>query len=171
MQGTKATTAARSAIAVLEGLDMFNELMKAETRRQGFELDYDARTGVVVFNTSFTVPKPLGLSLTTQERIAATKDIQNVAGGTDTTPALNYIEGVYRTEPATDRKKVVVVLSDGEDPRPDDLASAIQALRTRGVLVYPIYLESEVVDNQGVRIDNVSDLPSIFAQRVKDSLL
>lgn len=170
MQGSKARMAARSAIAVLEGLDMFNELVKTESRQQGIDLDYDARTGVIVFNSNFTVPKPLGLSLSTQERIAATKDIQHVVGGTDTTPALDYILETYRTDPAADRKKVVVVLSDGEDPRASELANTIQALRTRGVLVYPIYLQSDVVDNQGVRIDNVADLPTVFAERVKDSL-
>jgi hypothetical protein len=171
MGGTKARMAARSAIAVLEGLDMFNELVKTESRQQGFELDYDARTGVIVFNSSFSVPKPLSLSLTTQERIAATTGIQQTRGGTDTTPALEYILDSYKTEPATDRKKVVVVLSDGKDPRAGQLATTVQSLRARGVLVYPIYLQSEVVDNQGVRIDNVNDLPEAFAQRVRDSLL
>lgn len=170
MRGTKAQLAAQGSIAVLEGLDMFNQRVQEESRAQGFELDYDARTGVIVFNDSFQVPKELGLSLTMKERVAATKNIQAASGGTNTTPALDHIITYYQTDPAADRKKVVVVLSDGEDPQANSLASAMANLRNQGVLVYPIYLQSDVVDSQGVRIDDVSTLPEAFAQRVQDSL-
>lgn len=169
--GTKARLAAKGAIATLEGLDMFNEMVAEQLRQQGFSLDFDARSGVIAFSDSFSVTKPLGLSLSVKERIEATRGIRATNGGTNAGPALGYIRAGYQADPAQDRKKVVVLLTDGEDNYPDAVATEIKALRDEGVLVYPIYIQSPVVDSAGVRIDDVSQLPEELSKKVQESFV
>ena len=172
--GTKAKLAAEGAVTVLEGLDMFNDMVAEESRRQGFDLDFDARSSVITFSSgmpSYEVPKQLGLSLSYQERVEATKGIRQTGGGTDASPALHYINDYYAGDPAMARKKVVVLLTDGEDRNPQGVAGEVKALRNNGVLVYPIYIQSDIVDSAGMRLDNISQLPEELSKRVQESLL
>lgn len=167
----KAKLANTAIVTALEGLDMFNEMVAEQSRQHGFKLDYDARSGVISFDDSFKVNKPLGLSLTLKDRVDATRNIRSNYGGTNAGPALEYIKNNYLTEPAADRKKIIVFLTDGEDQYPDSVAREISQLRQLGVNVFPIYIQSEVVDSRGVRIDNISELPEELSRKVQESLI
>jgi hypothetical protein len=163
--------AAKAALVLMEGLDMFNEMVREESAARGMELDYDARTAVVAFGSNSQVLKPLSNSLTTKERVEVTQTIRAAEGGrTMGSLGLEPIVQEYQARPAADRKKVVTFLTDGLDYNPSELVKRIKYLRGQGVLVYPIYIGTPVVDPAGIRLDDVSQLPDILAGQVERSL-
>jgi len=172
MQGTKARVAAESAVAVLEGLDDFNQMVQETSKSLGYELDYDARTAVVTFGDDARVTKPLGLTLTTKERMQAIDGIQNPSSS-DTRDylALNKVLDFYSSEPSADRKKIVVVLTDGKSGSVGKLGEMLASLKQVPNLgVYAIGIEDDSAEinyaPNGKTIQNVNELPDTLSTMV-----
>lgn len=172
MQGTKAYVAAESTVAVLEGLNDFNNMVAEQSRAVGYELDYDARTAVVTFGASAVTTKPLANSLTIPERVQAVTGIQQ-ANGSSTADylGLDNVLDEYRIRPELARKKVVVVLTDGQSSSISSLQERLVALRKiPNLSVYAIGIQDENAEvnyaPNGKTIQSVEALPDTLANMV-----
>jgi len=172
MEGTKSRVAAESAVAVLEGLDDFNQMVQETSKSLGYELDYDARTAVVTFGDDAQITKPLGLTLTTKERIQAVRGIQNPSSSsTCDYLALGKVLDFYNSEPSTDRKKIVIVLTDGKSSDSSEL-SQVQLLlgQIPNLGVYAIGIEDDSAETNytphGKTIQKVDELPDTLSAMV-----
>lgn len=172
MEGTKSKVATESAVAVLEGLDDFNQMVQETSKSLGYELDYDARTAVVTFGDDAQITKPLGLTLTTKERIQAVRGIQNPSSSsTCDYLALGKVLDFYNSEPSTDRKKIVIVLTDGKSSDTSELSQVQLLLRKIPNLgVYAIGIEDDSAETNyaphGKTIQNVAQLPDTLSTMV-----
>jgi uncharacterized protein YegL len=171
MSGTKSKVAAESAVAVLEGLDDFNQQIAETSQSLGYELDFDARTAVLTFSDGVATAKPLGKSLTVKERISAVGGIQNVRGGTADFLGIDAVAEHYAREPADDRKKVIIVLSDGESNDTSKLSVALgKVKKVPGMNVFAVGIESPDAEKNyapnGKTIQNVSELPATLSTMV-----
>lgn len=172
MEGTKSRVAAESAVAVLEGLDDFNQMVQETSRSLGYELDYDARTAVVTFGDNATVTKPLGLTLTTRDRIEAVAGIQTPSSN-DTCDylGLGKVLDFYAANPSGDRKKVVIVLTDGISGDVSELQKVLSSLKQVPDLgIYAIGIEDDSAETNyaphGKTIQNVAELPDTLSAMV-----
>jgi len=172
MEGTKARVAAESTVAVLEGLDDFNQMVQETSNSLGYELDYDARTAVVTFGDDSRVTKPLGLTLTTKERIQSIDGIQSPSSS-DTRDylALSKVLDFYNREPSIGRKKIVIVLSDGKSSNLSELGEVLSSLKQVPDLgVYAIGIEDDSAETNyaphGKTIQNVAELPDTLSNMV-----
>lgn len=140
MQGKPAQAAAASAVIMLEALAGMERDIKATEEEHGISLDdFDIRTGLYAFGTEAKCLKELSSSLSDRERIDAYQACQQDMGGTSDFLAL---EAITALPVDADRKRVVIVVSDGESHDKNRARQAIDKLRRDGAFVYGIALGS-----------------------------
>ena len=168
----KSRVAAESAVAVLEGLNDFNNTVTEQSRSLGYELDYDARTGVVAFGDEAVITKPLGKSLTVKERVNSVKDVLAASlGGTNDYLGLDVIIEQYQNDPEPTRKKVIVVVTDGGTSNQAELTKRLQSLSLiPGLSVYAIGIQDTNAEvsyaPNGQTILDVRELPDTLSKMV-----
>lgn len=146
MQGQKAVYQRRSAIAVMEALKEFSDMLDDE--RAALSLDLDVNTELRSFGVSegTRLYKPLSKELTERQRIEFFKGLLETSGGTNDYDALAEIEKNVREKIAQDstyatelksgkRREIVIVLSDGDSGNVAEAQRRCKNLRELGVKV------------------------------------
>ncbi|MEI6325205.1 MAG: hypothetical protein WCO91_07140, partial [Gemmataceae bacterium] len=133
MEGVRTLEARKAALIFLEGLSAFQKDIESRQQQGSIDLDWDVRSYVYAFSTGAELIKPLTSSLTEKERLDVFSSISNPAGTTEDFMALESIcEGIkleLGSKPENkNRRRIVIVLTDGESVNPERLASSINEL-------------------------------------------
>ncbi len=167
----KSAAAAASAIIMLEALaGMERDIQQAEADT-GIELDLDIRTALYTFDDESKCLKPLSAGLSDTERLSVRRSIMQPGGSTADFLALQDIATIPRE---SDRKRVIMVVSDGESNDPDAASAAIRRLRDQGDVVFGIGIGSNAASKLyaplGRRVDNPNDLPDVVQSFIESTL-
>lgn len=146
MQGQKAVYQRRSAIAVMESLKEFSDMLDYE--RAVLSVDLDVQTELRAFGVpeGTKLYKPLSKELTEKQRIEFFKGLLETSGGTNDYDALADIEKDVREKITQDstyaaelqsgkRREIVIVLSDGDSGNAVEAQRRCKNLRELGVKV------------------------------------
>jgi Mg-chelatase subunit ChlD len=180
MGGQKAEMAAASGAIMLEALNQFQEQITESEVSHRVNLGLDIRTQVSIFGSDSTDIKPLSGTLTEKNRldtfVAATAAD---AGGTGDYLTLeqiisSYDETLSAEDNAEGRKRLVIVLTDGESDNKDRASASIKALRSRGFLVHAISIGSpaaaQLYSPSGREIRDPGDLPAALIELLESEI-
>lgn len=167
----KSTAAATSALILLEALaGMERDVVEAE-KQTGIELDLDIRTALYTFTSEQECLKPLSPGLSDAERLNARQSILQPSGSTADFLALDEVAAI---PVESDRKRIVIAVSDGESDDSDRAAHAIQRLKQQGVEVFGVGIGSDAATRlyapSSRRVDNPSDLPDVLQSFIESTL-
>lgn len=151
MWGRPAAAAADAAIIMLEGLAGAQRDIERAEQELGAPLDLGIRTALIAFDASATLVKPLAGALSDDARRALHAEILHPAGGTNDAAALRLASeqlGVAAAPeaPARDgveRRRIVILVSDGDSNDPAASLAELRALRGAGVEVFGIGIGSD----------------------------
>ncbi len=170
----KAQAAADSGLIMLEGMAAMQRDVKAAEEQHGIELDMNIRTACYSFGgtaNSVVCHKPLSEGLTERQRLETYHGVASPGGGNHDSIILHDLDKLP-DEP--DRRRILIVLSDGEA---DDSAAArrsIERLRAKGWSVYGIAIGSEAAETlyapDSKRVDDPTLLPEAFGTLVEETL-
>ena len=171
MRGEKSHAAASSAVICLEALAGVQRDIEEFREATGIDAEVDIRTAVYTFNDTIDEAKPLSHGLDMKQRLDTYGLILSPDLGNADTHAL---QKVLDLPPETDRKRILVVVSDGEA---DDKALArtrVEELRHSGWQVYGVSIGSEAAvelySPHSRRIDDPSLLPETMKQFIEETL-
>src|SRR3989338_6817293 len=140
-EGSKMPMDRKSAILFLEALADFQKEIRDAEYESGVSLGLEVRTETRAFGDFGDAElKPLSPDLSEKDRIAIWKRLHKGTGGTPDYLSLETIEKSltpeYEEELRSKRKrKVVVVLSDGESQDAARVQSSCEKLRQKGIIV------------------------------------
>lgn len=145
MQGAAAEAAADAALIILESLAGVMRDIAAEERVLGIDLQLSLRTALIVFDSTPTVVKPLSGALDDRVRRQMHAEIRSPRGSTNDAAALEVaakefgIQTNRRSVHANiQRRRVLIVVSDGGTDDGGSASKQIRALRAQGVSVFGI---------------------------------
>lgn len=173
-EGTKAKNAASCTLVFLEGLDGIEKDIEEAEAEFGVSLDISIRSAVYGFGNEAQLLKPLSPRLDTKERLGSyNAACQPTNEGTADYLALQAINNEPRED--EDRRRIIVVLSDGESNDVDIATEAVGDLRSSpNTLVYGISIGSdaavELYSPNARRVDNPDDLPAALAALLEETL-
>jgi Mg-chelatase subunit ChlD len=169
--GGKREAAAASSVICLEGLAAMQRDIEAAEIEAGMDLALDIRTAIYTFNGEVLNPKPLGHHLSEKERLDTYAQVANPTGNNADSVALNLIEGLA-TEP--DRRKILVVLSDGEADDKTAARASVNRLRAKDWQVYGIAIGSKdaevLYEPDSRRVDDPTKLPEAIQTLIQSNL-
>ena len=182
MQGVAAALASDAMIIMCEGLaGVARDVADAE-RVGGVPLDLDIRVALIVFDSTVEVVKPLSAGMSDAVRIAVHGALREPRGSTNdgaalrtaaTTLGLEAGSGHPTTEPL-ERRRVVILVTDGGSNDPLAAGQATQRLRRAGIRVHAIGLGAgDTVVRYAPdarRIDDVQALPDALRALVVDEV-
>jgi len=167
----KHVAAARAALIALEGLAAIERDIAEAERQNTMNLELDVRTGLYTFRTSATCLKQLGPGLSDRERLSVRSSLLSPRGTTADDLALRAIDEVKR-EPG--RRRIVIVITDGESNEPSATNREIRKLRRAGDLVFGIGIGPEAVIDlyapNATRIIDPADLPAAVRSLIESSM-
>lgn len=172
--GGKAANAASCTLIFLEGLAGVQADIEEAEAQYGVELDVSIRSGVYGFGNSAHVLKPLSEKVDTKERLDTYQAARQPLGeGTSDFLALEAINGEPSQDP--DRRRIIVVLSDGESDGVERATSAVATLRSSpNTTVYGISIGSDAAVTlyapDSRRCDNPDDLPQTLETLLEETL-
>lgn len=183
MQGEPAHMAASSAMIFTEGLDLFEQRIREVESQERVQLGLDVRTQVVSFGSSANILKELSPALTEKERLDIYSDVAAAnGGGTADYLALEKIiadheastQSASSTPPATERKRLVIVETDGNSSDPARATAAIARLRELGFSVLGVGIIDQSAESlyapDGRTISDPSQLPDALVSILETSL-
>jgi hypothetical protein len=155
-----ADAAAQSAIILMEGLSAMQRDIEATEAADDTDLELDIQTALYTFGSQAECIKPLSKNLSDKNRLDIVHKVKTIQGTTADYLALQEIAEIPR---AADRQRFVIVATDGRSDN-DAASRAAQAkLRTQGVSVYGIGINSDeataLYAPHARRIDSASELP------------
>lgn len=174
MGGEKAEAAAASTLIFLEGLSALQADIEEAEAVHGVELGLTIRSSVYTFDTDTKNRKPLSPELDTRERIESFQAVASAGGGaTADFLALEAIANEPHTD--TERRRVIVVITDGESDDPERAGRAIQALRSQPqTFIHAISIGSQdAVDlyaPNAKRNDDPATLPEAIEALLEETL-
>ncbi len=182
MLGAPAEAAADAALIMLESLAAVERDIAAEERALGIDLELALRTALIVYDTEAVVVKALSGSLDDHTRRRMHAEIRAPRGSTNDSVALEAAAhelrvGALQERPSDglERRRVVILVSDGGT---DDSARAhtrLQGLRAAGVKVFGIGIRtSDLVTRfapDGIRLDDPTLLPLVLEELIRASRL
>lgn len=167
----RSKAAASSAVIVLEGLAAMQRDVEAAEEEAGMDLDLDIRTALYTFNGEVDCPKPLSHHLTEKERLDAYQLVASPGGDNADSVVLKMIEDITIE---SDRRKVLVVLSDGEADDTDASRRSVERLRKNGWQVFGIAIGStaaeELYSPDSKRVDDPKNLPEAIQTLIQSNL-
>ncbi|MBK0418159.1 VWA domain-containing protein [Leucobacter sp. CSA1] len=187
MQGLPAEAAADAALVMLEALaGVERDIAEAELA-SGVELDLEIRTALIVFDASAVVVKPLAGALDDASRRALHAEVRSPRGSTNDGAALRAAAeqlGVVAgpgsdplAAPARDgveRRRIVVLVSDGGSNDPVATAAELRRLRAAGVTVFGIGVGGDEVVHRfapgSTRVDDPRRLPEVLGELIEREL-
>ena len=168
--GEKAKAAEASAVISMEGLRAMQRDVEEAEAEHGIDLELDIRTSMYVFGREATKVKELSTGLSEKERYDTAGLIRNDAGSTADYLAL---EDIATLPKASDRRRVVVVVSDGGSDERERATKAIKKLRDDNWEVIGISIGSneaeELYSPTSKRTDNPAELPSTIKKLIEES--
>ena len=177
MQGQRTLEAQKAALIFLEGLSAFQKDIESRQQQGTIDLDWDVRSSVYAFSTGAELIKPLTSSLTEKERLDVFSSISNPAGSTDDYMALESIcEGIkleLGSKPENkDRKRIVIVLTDGESTNSERLSRSVNELNKLNVSVLAIGIETNSIGlyPSGKSIDDVKYLSKTLTELLEEEI-
>lgn len=144
MEGTKLVMDRKSKLLFMESLADFQKEIEEAEFENGVSLGLEIRTETRAFGDfGDTELKKLGPRLDEKERISVWKKLHQAGGGTpdylSLEEVLKSINADYEKELRDKkRRKVVVVLSDGESQDEARVQQALKELRDKGVIVFAL---------------------------------
>ncbi|WP_200329103.1 vWA domain-containing protein [Leucobacter sp. L43] len=184
MQGAAAEAAADTMLIMTEALAGVARDIEAAERVGGAALDLDIRTALVVFDSAVDVVKPLSSGLDDSVRRAVHGAIRVPRGSTNDGAALRAAAdqlGLGESEHSDggaangrERRRIVILVSDGGSNDPTAAEHALRRLRSAGVEVHgigigPGDLESRYAPN-GRTVLDVRTLPEVLQSLVLDEV-
>lgn len=174
MGGNGKSEAAAAAVAIcLEGLDGMQRDVKAAEQEAGVTLDLDIRTALYTFNDEVKCTKQLSHGLTAKERLDSYGDVRAPGGGNADSTVLGMMEELDTEIPA-DRRKIVVMVADGEADNTTAARASVDRLRQKGWQVYGISIGSdaavELYKPTSRRVDDPTTLPSAMQQLIQETI-
>lgn len=166
----RSAAAATSALIMLEALSAMERDIKQAEEQNNVELDLDIRTALYVFDDEAICLKPLSEGLSDRERLSVQSEVSWPHGGTADYLALQEIDTIERS---SERRRIVIVVSDGESNEVREARSIIEKLRTSGDTVYGIGIGSDdataLYAPYGTRVDNPNDLPDVLQSYIEST--
>ncbi len=140
MEGVKLEMDRKSKLLFLESLADFQKEIKEAEYESGIPLGLEVRTETRAFGDFGDAElKPLSPELSEKERINIWKKLHNVSGGTPDYLSLESVLQSITPEYAEElknktRRRVAVILSDGESHDPERTKRVLRELRKKGVI-------------------------------------
>lgn len=140
-EGMKLPMDRKSKLLFLESLADFQKEIKEAEYESGVSLGLEIKTETRAFGDFGDAElKPLSPDLSEKDRIAIWKKMHNASGGTPDYLSLETVEKSINDDYAKElkekrKRKVVVVLSDGESQDSGRVQRALDNLRKKGVIV------------------------------------
>lgn len=172
--GKKAIAAASSTLIFLEGLAGIQHDIEEAEAEFNIELGMSVGSSVLAFGNEAAVLKPLSDKLETKERLDSYQAARNpLHEGTADYLALGIIDGEERED--EERRRIIVVLTDGESNKPDEAKAVIRRLRaSSNTSVYAISIGSEkaveLYKPDALRCDDPTKLPDVLGKLLEDTL-
>lgn len=170
--GEKARAAASSAVIGLEGLAAMQRDIEAAEATHHTDLDLDIRTAIYTFGEDSTCVKPLSPHVRPKERLDTYAAILGANDGR--TNDFMGLEEIGRLPVESDRRQIVIAVSDGESDNPGKARRAIDSLRGAGWFVYGISIGSDEAENlyrpTAKRIDDPALLPKTIAGFIESTI-
>lgn len=163
--------ASAAAVISLEGLAAMQRDIKSAEQESGAELDLDIRTALYTFNGEVECPKSLSRTLTEKQRLDTYAKVSQPNGGNADSVVLKIVEGLTIE---SDRRKVLVVVSDGEADDTDASLASVKRLRKNGWLVFGVAIGSEAAEKlyapDSQRVDDPTHLPDAIKKLIEANL-
>lgn len=180
MTGSRAREQRKAIALVLEALTEFSEDLE-EVR---YDLDYDlnVRTEVSAFKEDSQLLKPLSSELTEKQRIHVYKTLGSTPGlhTYDALPLAEIKDGLSDEElveiESGKRKKLVIVMSDGESHSADQTKELLSDLRAKGLIVVGLGISDDgapiesLYAPDGMLCEDVGRLAVVLSDLLKDHL-
>jgi uncharacterized protein YegL len=179
MSGQKMKLAAEATMAIVEGLASCHQKVLAAQNAFGVELGLDVATNVMLFGDNVEVLKPTGEQLSEEERMTIFTRTKQVEGGTGDYLALEKVlkeiedgeEGSF----AKDRKKVIIVVTDGQSGNVQRARTTVDKLRQHAqTVVMGIGIGADdatrLYSPDGQRVDRIDVLADVLVQIVKSQI-
>jgi Mg-chelatase subunit ChlD len=177
MRGEKAKVAGSSSVIFLEGFGALQRDIESAETEHHTDLGLDIRTAVYTFGDSSNCIKALSTKLTPKERLDSFTAVSNPKG----TSTKDYLalEEVNELSIDSDRRKIVVVLSDGgswdgKKDTSDRAKSAVNSLRANGWFVYGISIGSEKAEllyrPTSRRVDDPAKVPKALYDFIETTI-
>lgn len=172
MFGERSQAAAACSVIALEGLaGMQSDIEEAE-KEHNLDLELDIRTAIYSFASNAKQLKALSKKLDAKERYDTYFDLINANGGG--TRDFLALENVQNIESDSERKQIIIVVTDGESDEPMRAKKAIDQLRSKGWLVYGISIGSYAAVNlyspTSKRIDDPKLLPKAIKELIEETI-
>jgi hypothetical protein len=168
----KAVSAGNAAVIAMEGLAAMQRDIEEVEELHHTQLDLEIRTAIYTFGEHATLLKPLSKSLSLKERLDGYAKITNPTEY-DTRDYLALRE-VSALKIDGDRRKIVMVITDGESGSPGEAMRVIAELRANGWLVYGIGIGSDAAANlykpTARRVDDPALLPETIKTFIEDTI-
>ncbi len=160
-QNGKNKAAASTGVIGLEGLAALQRDVEEAEAQHKIELDLDIRTAIYTFGEGSSCLKPLSTTVTQKERLDAYAALSKPNGAkTHDFMGLEAIEGLPDED---DRRRILIVVSDGESDDPARARRAVDRLRGKGWFVYGVSIGSDDAENlyrpTAKRVDDPALLP------------
>jgi len=176
MSGNRCTEARRAASIFLEGLSAFQRQIENREQQGSFDLDWDVRTSIYKFGGGAEEIKSLSNSLSEKERLDVFSSIDS-GGGTEDYLALEQIYDRIATEISSNaeiksRRRIVIVITDGESSDPERLSQSIDKLKKLNVSILAIGIETDSIGiyPSGKSINDVKSLAETLSELLKKEI-
>jgi hypothetical protein len=181
MSGKKAEMAAQNTLVMIEGLAAAERDILAAQKDTGLDLELSIRTACYTFGApknqmdskdiGVHCYKPLSPNLTDTERLSTYQAIKKVGGTTPTAENLAILEAM--TDEA-DRRKVVVIVTDGSPDNKEVTMDRVHNLRNRGWHVFAVGIGSNAVEQvyapDAKYIRSVEELPDVLGNFIETTV-
>ena len=178
--GNKSKMAATSAMIFTEGLDLFEKRIKEVEESEHVRLELDVATQVMTFGSETRTLKGLSPTLTEKQRLDTHSEVIAADGGsTADYLALEEIARDYEARQAVNpelfnRKRIVVVETDGGSDDPASARAAIERLRNLGFRVIGIGIQDNNAEGlyapDGRTIAAPNQLPSTLINIIETEI-
>lgn len=180
MNGAKSIQAAKAGTIFLEGLALFERQIRERETQLSARLNWDVRSSMYTFGDDAKCVKALSGELTEKQRLDAFAAAQETTGGTADFLALQEILANIKKElqdPAkAKRRRIVVVMTDGQSNEPGRLHNVLHQLRALGVHVVGVGIEDQgdAVTNyapDGQNVEDITTLPDVISNILQSQIL
>lgn len=172
MQGPNAQSAATSAVILLEGLAGVERDIQSAEHEHDIDLELDIKTGLYVFGQGSTCLKPLSGGLSDKERMDTRAKV--IAADDYSTDDFHALEQVLATPRDADRKRIIIVVSDGGSSDAARARRVIDQLRDQDDYVYCVGIESpeatKLYAPHAQVINDPSELPDVLEAFIESTV-
>ena len=169
--GGKRDATAASAVIGLEGLSAMQSDIEQAEAQYHVDLELDIRTAIYTFGDDSACLKPLAKTLTPKERLDTYAAVGRPGGSTQDFLALEEIETLAID---ADRRKILIVVSDGKSNDSSRARRSIDRLRGAGWFVYGISIGSDAAaalyQPTARRVDEPEKLPDTIRDFIEATI-